>query len=71
MGWQYDLNNWIFASTGANENFLTSSQSLTNNNQSNKGVLELCIKNNIPVLVKPEQTFTRNDTETIFVGWLV
>ena len=39
---------------------------LTNNNQSNKGGLALYIKNNIPVIVKPEQTFTRNGSQTIF-----
>ena len=38
----------------------------TNNNQSNKGELALYIKKNIPVMVKPEQTFTRNGIETIF-----
>ena len=37
---------------------------LTNYNQSNKGGLALYIKNNIPVMVKPEQTFSRNGTET-------
>ena len=38
----------------------------TNNNQSNIGGLALYIKNNIPVMVKQEQTFTRNGIETIF-----
>ena len=36
-----------------------------NNNQSNKGGIGLYITNNIPVMVKPEQTFTRNGIETI------
>ena len=38
----------------------------TNINYSNKGGLALYIKNNIPVMVKPAQTFTRNGIETIF-----
>ena len=39
---------------------------LTNNNQSDKGGLALNIKNNVPVMVKPEQIFTRNGIETFF-----
>ena len=38
----------------------------TNNNQSNKGVVGIYVKNSIPVMVKPEQTFVRNGIETIF-----
>ena len=38
----------------------------TNNNQLNKGVVAIYIKNSIPVMVKPEQTFVRNGIETIF-----
>ena len=37
----------------------------TNNNQSNKGGVTLYIKNSIPVMVKPVQTFIRNGIETI------
>ena len=37
----------------------------TNNNQSNKGLLALYIKNNIRVMVEPEQTFTCNGIEII------
>ena len=40
---------------------------LTNNTVSNKGGLTLYIKNNIPAMLKPEQTFNaRNCIETIF-----
>ena len=38
----------------------------TNNNQSTNGGVALYIKNSIPVMEKPEQTFIRNGTETIF-----
>ena len=38
----------------------------TNNNRSNKGGVAFYIKNIIPVMVKPEQTFIRNGIETIF-----
>ena len=38
----------------------------TNNNQSNNGGVALYIKNSIPVMVKPAQTFIRNGIETIF-----
>ena len=38
----------------------------TNNNQSNKGGVELYIKNSIHVMVKPKQTFIQNGIETIF-----
>ena len=37
----------------------------SNNNQSNKGGVVLYIKNSIPVMVKPSQTFFRNGIETI------
>ena len=40
----------------------------TNNNQSNKGVVALYIKNNIPVMVKLEQSFIRNGIKTIFAN---
>ena len=36
---------------------------ITNNNQLNKGRLALYIKSNIPVTIKPEQTFIRNGVE--------
>ena len=36
---------------------------ITNNNQLNKGGLALYIKSNIPVTIKPEQTFIRNGIE--------
>ena len=36
-----------------------------NNNQLNKGGLSLYIKSNIPVTIKPEQTFIRNSVESI------
>ena len=39
---------------------------LTTNNLSDKGGLALHIKNNIPVMAKPEQIFTRNGIETFF-----
>ena len=39
---------------------------LTNNNQLNKGGLDLYIKSNIPVTIKPELTFIRNGIESIF-----
>ena len=38
----------------------------TNNNQLNKGGLALYIKSNIPVTIKPEQTFIRNGIESFF-----
>ena len=38
----------------------------TNNNQSNKGLVTLYIKNSIPVMVKSVQTIIRNGIETIF-----
>ena len=37
-----------------------------NNNQLNRGGLARYIKNNIPVKIKPEQTFIRNGIESIF-----
>ena len=39
---------------------------ITNNNQLNKGGLALCIKSNIPVTIKSEQTFIRSGIESIF-----
>ena len=39
---------------------------ITNNNQLNKGGLALYIKSNIPVTIKPEQTFILNCIELIF-----
>ena len=39
---------------------------ITNNNQLNKGGLALYINSNIPVTIKPEQTFIRNGIESIF-----
>ena len=39
---------------------------ITNNNQSNKEGLALYIKRNIPVTIKPQQTFIRNGIESIF-----
>ena len=39
---------------------------ITNNNQLNKGGLALYIKSNIPVTIKPDQTFIRNGIESIF-----
>ena len=39
---------------------------MTNNNQLNKGRLVLYVKSNIPVTIKPEQTFIRNAIESIF-----
>ena len=39
---------------------------ITNNNQLNKGGRALYIKSNIPVTIKPEQTFIRNGIESIF-----
>ena len=39
---------------------------LSNNNQSNKAGLALYIKNNIPSMIKPAQTFIRGGIETIF-----
>ena len=36
----------------------------TNNKESNKGGVALYIKNNIPVMVKPEKSFTPNGIET-------
>ena len=38
---------------------------ITNNNQLNKGGLALYIKSNIPVTIKPKQTFIRNGIESI------
>ena len=40
---------------------------ITNNNQLSKGGLALYIKSNIPITIKPEQTFIRNGIESIFV----
>ena len=45
---------------------ITGYSMLTNNNQSNKGGLALYIKNNIPAMIKPAQTFIQGDIETIF-----
>ena len=39
---------------------------ITKNNLLNKGGLALYIKSNIPVTIKPEQTFIRNGIESIF-----
>ena len=39
---------------------------LTNNNQLNEGGLALYINRNIPVTIKPEQTFIRNGIESFF-----
>ena len=36
---------------------------ITNNNQLNKGGLAFYIESNIPVTIKPEQTFIRNGIE--------
>ena len=38
----------------------------TNNNRFNKGGVALYIQNNIPAILKREQTFIRNGIETIF-----
>ena len=39
---------------------------ITNNNQLNKGGFPIYIKSNIPVTIKPEQTFIRNGIELFF-----
>ena len=39
---------------------------VTNNNQLNNGGLALYIKSDIPVTIKPDQTFIRNAIESIF-----
>ena len=39
---------------------------ITNNNQLNKGGLAVYIKSNIPLIIKPEQTFFRNGIKSIF-----